>query len=89
MPYRLAVRHPARHVVRRVAGADDDREPFFDAAAPLPSDRLPLPLLLARYPTPEALRQITNRQLGPTPPPGDTVDARPRDLEGTVQLTLR
>ncbi|WP_157751572.1 hypothetical protein [Actinoplanes derwentensis] len=36
------------------------------AAAPPPPDRLPLPLLLTRYPTPEALRAVTNGQLTST-----------------------
>ncbi|MEU7802417.1 hypothetical protein AB0B10_24450 [Micromonospora arborensis] len=49
-------------LVHRVAEANDDRHPLVDAEVPLPADNLPLPILLARYPTAEALQAITNGQ---------------------------
>ncbi|MEW2144182.1 hypothetical protein AB0869_15360 [Micromonospora vinacea] len=53
-------------LVRRVAEANGDGRPVVDAAMPLPPDPLPLPTLLARYPTVEALRAVTNGQLTST-----------------------
>ncbi|WP_197697805.1 hypothetical protein [Micromonospora echinofusca] len=53
-------------LVRRVAEANGDGHPLVDATTPLPGDRLPLPVLLARYPTVEALQVITNGQLTST-----------------------
>jgi hypothetical protein len=53
-------------LVRRVAEANGDERPVVDAAEPMPPDRLDLSTLLARYPTMEDLRAITNGQLTST-----------------------
>ncbi|MFC7759506.1 hypothetical protein ACFQY4_16965 [Catellatospora bangladeshensis] len=50
-------------LVRRVANANGDERPVVGAAEPLPPDPLPLPVLLTRYSTAAALRQVTNGQL--------------------------
>ena len=49
-------------LVRRVAEANHDRSPVADAGTDLPADPLPLPTLLTRYPTADALRVVTNAQ---------------------------
>lgn len=48
-------------LVHRVAAANNDEGPVTDAADPSP-DRLPLPLLLSRYPTADDLRAVANGQ---------------------------
>jgi hypothetical protein len=53
-------------LVRRVAAANGDHDPVFDAAGALPPDPLPLPLFLAEYPTTEMLLPVTNGQLTST-----------------------
>lgn len=53
-------------LVRRLAEANGDLQPVVEAALPMLPDRLPLPILLARYPTAESLRAMTNGQLTST-----------------------
>jgi len=53
-------------LVRRVARINGDGRPVVEAADMTPPDPLPLPTLLARYPTVDALRAITNGQLTST-----------------------